>query len=82
MAGEHLHDPDVFIDVLREFHAAPQERRGPLADRMTEAIITKHVDLAVVRHTLLEQDARELLDTLERLMDLLEPYIEEGGAEE
>jgi hypothetical protein len=80
--GGHLHDPDAFIEVLREFRAAAPERRGPLADRMTDAIVTKHVDLAVVRHTLMAGEAQELLDTLEALMDLIEPYLEEGSAEE
>ena len=77
-----VQDPKVFIAVLREFHDAPAENRGELANAMSEVIITKRVDLAAVRQELLDTGAHELLDTLSRLIDLIEPYIEEGGVEE
>ena len=76
------HDPKVFIVALREFHAAPAERRGELANSLSDAIITKRVDLAAVRQELLDAGDEELMDTLDRLVDLIEPYIEEGGVEE
>jgi hypothetical protein len=74
--------PDVFIEALREFHEAEPKARGGLANGLSEAIIRKRVDLAAVRLALLEQGAHELMDTLERLIDLIEPYIEEGGVDE
>jgi len=77
-----VQDPKVFIAVLREFHDAPAQNRGGLANAMSDAIITKRVDLASVRQELLDTGAHELLDTLDRLIDLIEPYIEEGGVEE
>ncbi len=77
-----VQDPKVFIAVLREFHDAPAANRGGLANAMSDAIITKRVDLAAVRQELLDAGAHELLDTLDRLIDLIEPYIEEGGVEE
>jgi len=77
-----VQDPKVFIAVLREFHDAPAQNRGGLANAMSDAIITKRVDLAAVRQELLDTGAHELLDTLDRLIDLIEPYIEEGGVEE
>lgn len=77
-----VHDPQVFIDALREFHAANTEKRGELANALSDAIITKRIDLAAVRQALLDGGEHELLDVLDRLIDLIEPYIEEGGVEE
>ena len=77
-----VHDPHVFIEALREFHEAPSEQRGQLANAISDAIITKRVDLAAVRLALSSEGDHELLDTLDRLLDLIEPYIEEGGVEE
>lgn len=77
-----VHEPQVFIAALREFHEATPEQRGSLANALSDAIITKRVDLAAVRQALLEADEHELMETLDRLLDLIEPYIEEGGVEE
>lgn len=82
MSGSRVHDPQVFIQALREYHEAPADQRGELANALSDAIITKRVDLALVRQSLLDGGEAELLDELERLIDLLEPYIEEGGVEE
>lgn len=82
MFEEQVHDPQMFIAVLREYHEAAAEARGSLANTLSDAIITKRVDLAAVRQGLLEQGAHELMETLDRLIDLIEPYIEEGGVEE
>lgn len=77
-----VHDPQVFIEALREFHEAPADQRGELANTISDAIITKRVDLAAVRQVLLDTGEHELMDTLNRLLDLIEPYIEEGGVDE
>ena len=77
-----VQDPKVFIMALREFHDASSAERGPLANAISDAIITKRVDLAAVRQELLDTGEHDLMDALERLIDLIEPYIEEGGVEE
>ena len=77
-----VQDPHVFIAALRQFHEADPSARGGLANALSEAIITKRVDLAAVRQALLDTGAHELMDALDRLVDLIEPYIEEGGVEE
>lgn len=88
-----VHDPQVFIAVLREYHetivgqrARPGDGQsrvgGDLANTLSELIIGKRVDLAAVRQELLDTGEHELADTLNRLVDLIEPYIEEGGVEE
>jgi len=77
-----VHDPGVFIAVLREFHEADAAARGSLANALSDAIIAKRVDLAAVRQQLLDSGSHDLMDTLDRLTDLIEPYIEEGGVEE
>ena len=77
-----VHDPQVFVEALREFHEAPSDQRGQLANAISEAIITKRVDLAAVRQVLLDTGEHALMDTLDRLLDLIEPYIEEGGVDE
>ena len=81
MEGQ-VHDPQVFIAALREYHEAQVLQRGPLANALSDAIITKRVDLAAVRQALLDTGAHDLMDTLDRLLDLIEPYIEEGGVDE
>ena len=77
-----VQDPRVFIAALREFHESDVARRGGLANALSEMIITKRVDLGAVRQALLDTGEHELMDTLDRLVDLIEPYIEEGGVEE
>jgi len=77
-----VHEPAVFIAALREYQTSGAEQRGRLANALSDAIITKRVDLAAVRQALLEADEHELMETLDRLLDLIEPYIEEGGVEE
>ena len=72
----------MFISVLRQFCEKSAEERGELANALSDAIITKRVDLAAVRQELLDCEGRELLDALDQLVDLIEPYIEEGGVEE
>mgnify|MGYP001568688516 CR=1 FL=1 len=77
-----VQQPEVFIETLQAFHDAPAAQRGHLANALSELIITKRVDLAAVRHVLLETGKPELMETLDRLLELIEPYIEEGGVEE
>ena len=77
-----MHSPEQFVESLRSFHRADERSRAQLANTMAEAITTKTVDLAQVRQLLLDQGEAELLDVLHRLVDLIEPYIDEGGAEE
>jgi hypothetical protein len=74
--------PAAFVELLREYREADPAQRGTLANTLSDAIITKRVDLAEVRHRLLTTGEHELMDTLDRLLDLIEPYIEEGGVEE
>ena len=82
MFERQTQDPHVFIAALRQFHEAQPQQRGELANALSEAIITKRVDLAEVRQALLDDGQHALMDTLDRLLDLIEPYIEEGGVDE
>ena len=77
-----VRDPQVFVEALREFHETAHDQRGELANALSDLIISKRVDLAAVRQLLLDTGDHELMDTLDRLIDLIEPYIEEGGVEE
>jgi hypothetical protein len=77
-----VQDPNVFIAALREYHASDPQQRGAMANALSEAIIAKRVDLAEVRHALLELGEPDLMETLDQLLDVIEPYIEEGGVEE
>lgn len=82
MFEEGVQDPKVFVEALRQFHETGIAERGELANALSDAIITKRIDLAEVRHVLLESGEHDLMDTLDRLIDLIEPYIEEGGVDE
>jgi hypothetical protein len=78
-----VQDPAVFVEDLRRYHEAGQGTdQGKLANALSELIISKRVDLAAVRLLLLDGGHPELMDTLNRLVDLIEPYIEEGGVEQ
>ena len=70
-----VQDPQVFITALRQFHEGEPSQRGQLANALSDAIITKRVDLAAVRQELLDSGTHELMETLERLTDLIQPYI-------
>ena len=77
-----VQDPKIFVEALRAFHGSDVEQRGGMANALSDAIITKRIDLAEVRHLLLTGGEHELMDTLDRLLDLIEPYIQEGGVDE
>ena len=82
MFEPQLLDPEQFILKLRAFHETPERSRGHLANQLSDSIIQKRVDLAAVRRVLLDEGKAALLDALDRLVDLIEPYIEEVGVEE
>lgn len=82
MFERNVQDPGVFVAALRQYHAAEVVERGELANALSDLIITKRVDLAEVRQLLLDQGDHELLDALDRLIDLIEPYLEDGGVDE
>jgi hypothetical protein len=82
MFGNDVQDPRLFVEVLRQYHETDQDQRGELANALSDLIIAKRVDLAEVRNLLLDTGQHDLLETLDRLVDLIEPYIEEGGVEE
>ena len=77
-----VHDPRIFIQALRQFHDTQPEQRGSAANGIADAIIAKRVDLAAVRQILLDEGKDDLMDTLDRLIELIEPYIIEGGVDE
>jgi hypothetical protein len=77
-----VQEPTAFIEALRAYHESEPSRRGEMANALSEAIVAKRVDLAAVRQGLLDAGEHELMDALDRLLDLIEPYIEEGGVEE
>ena len=77
-----VRDPQVFIEALRGYHETEEGQRGELANALSDLIITKRVDLAAVRQVLLDTGEHKLMDELDRLINLIEPYIEEGGVEE
>ncbi len=77
-----VQDPRVFIEALRQFREANEAEQGELANALSEFIIRKRVDLAEVRQVLIETEQRDLMETLDTLIDLIEPYIEEGGVDE
>ncbi len=82
MFDRQVHDPQLFIDALRQFHESDAQQRGQLANALADAIITKRVDLGEVRLRLHDAADQDLLHTLDALLDLIEPYIEEGGVDE
>lgn len=82
MFSGQVQEPSAFILVLRQYAEASPAERGALANALSDAIVMKRVDLSQVRQQLLDDGHHELLDTLDRLLDLIEPYIEEGGVEE
>lgn len=77
-----VQDPRVFIDALRQYHEIEGAQRAELANALSDLIIAKRVDLAEVRRVLIEESEHGLMETLTALIDLIEPYIEEGGVDE
>lgn len=82
MFEANTHDPELFIASLQQYHDAQGPEKGELADTLSELIVRKRVDLAQVRLRLLDAGEALLIDTLDRLIDLIEPYLEEGGVDE
>ena len=82
MFEANTHNPELFIAALQQYHDAEGPEKGQIADALSELIIRKRIDLAQVRLRLLDAGDATLVDTLDRLIDLIEPYIEEGGVDE
>lgn len=82
MFEANIQNPEIFIAALQQYHDAEGAERGEIANALSELIIRKRVDLAQVRLHLLDAGEATLIDTLDRLIDLIEPYIEEGGVDE
>ena len=82
MFEANTHNPELFIAALQQYHEAEGPEKGELANTLSELIIRKRVDLAQVRLRLLDTGEAKLIDTMDRLIDLIEPYIEEGGVDE
>ena len=59
-------EPAIFIAALREYYEANADQRGPMANTLSDAIISKRVDLAEVRRGLLDTGENELMDALDR----------------
>ena len=79
MFNVQMQSPEIFVEALRQFHGIEDAKRGELANAMADAIVTKRVDLAAVRQLLLDAGEHELMDTLNRFVDLIEPYLAEDG---
>ncbi len=77
-----VQDPKQFIQTLEQFQETESAQRGPIANELSQLIVDKRVDLAAVRQVLLETGRADLMDTLDRLLELIEPYIQEGGVDE
>ncbi|MBI3996579.1 MAG: hypothetical protein HY352_02860 [Candidatus Omnitrophica bacterium] len=82
MFEQNIQEPNLFIEALRQYHEANTAQRGDLANALSELIIRKRVDLAQVRQLLLREEEHALISTLDALLDLIEPYLEEGGVDE
>jgi hypothetical protein len=82
MFDGQVQDPHAFIQTLGRFAESEPAARGPLANELSERIIAKRVDLAAVRQALLDTGRGDLMDVLDRLLELIEPYIQEGGVDE
>ena len=82
MFEANTHNPELFIAALKQYQDAEGPEKGQIADALSELIIRKRIDLAQVRLRLLDAGEATLIDTLDRLIDLIEPYIEEGGVDE
>ncbi len=82
MFGGQTQDPQVFISALRQYLEANEGDRGEIANALSEAIVAKKVDLAEVRQILLDTGQADLMDALDRFLDLIEPYLMEGSSGE
>lgn len=77
-----VRDPRLFVEALRQFHEMHERDRGELANQLGDLIIQKRVDLAEVRQVLIDESEGALMATLDELLALIEPYLEEGGVDE
>ena len=82
MFDRQLFDPNVFINALRQFQDTEPDQRGSLANALSDAIIGKRVDLGEVRRNLIDAGDAELMDTLDRFLELIEPYLQESGSDD
>ena len=73
---------DQFLDELRQLHAEGGQISGPRANRIAEAIMAGHLHLGHVREALMERGEADVVDTLNALVDLIEPYLQEDVSDD
>ena len=77
-----MHEPQAFVEHLEAYRISALKEQSQLANKLSDAIIGKRVDLSVVRQILLDNGRQDLMETLDHLLEVIEPYIEEGGVHE
>ena len=75
-------DQETFLHELRQLHAEGGQITGPRANRLAEAIMVGNLHLGEIREALLHNGETDVVQTLNALVDLIEPYLNEDVAED
>ena len=73
---------EAFLDELRQLHAEGGQVTGPRANKIAEEIMKGHLHLGEVREQLLHNGEEDVVETLNALVDLIEPYLNEDVADD
>ena len=75
-------DMEAFIEELRQLHAEGGQVTGPRANAIAEEIMKGHLHLGHVRERLIVSGEEDVVQTLNALVDLIEPYLQEDVSDE
>lgn len=75
-------DITEFLEELRQLHAEGGQPTGARANRIAEEIMKGHLHLGEVRETLIKQGEADVVETLNGLVDMIEPYLHEDTADD
>ena len=75
-------DHAEFLDELRQWRAEGGQPTGPRANKIAEEIMNGHLHLGEVREQLMSSGEADVVDALNGLVDLIEPYLQEDVSNE
>ena len=75
-------DTAAFLDELRQWRAEGGQPTGARANKIAEEIMKGHLHLGEVREQLLQSGEADVVDALNALVDLIEPYLQEDVSNE
>jgi hypothetical protein len=82
MKDARFQSPEAFIETLRQYQSSDENARAALANVLADSVLSNRVNLSQVRQELFQSGQSDLMDTLDGLLEIISPYLQEDGTAE